>query len=372
MSEPERHARIDRSGLALRPLKERPNKVSIERDRVLPSDAPGPMSDVALKLVDETAVRLKRARAAGKSRMLAFGAHTIKNGLAPVIIALIEEGWFTHLATNGAGIIHDWEFAYQGASSEDVRYGVAHGTFGLWEETGRYLNLALAVGAYSGKGYGEAVGEMVEREGIQIPSAATLREEIVDGINGNPGHAAAAADLLHTISEHGIEDGWLPIEHPYKRYGLQAAAYRLGIPFTGHPMIGHDIIYVHPLNSCAALGRCAERDFLAFAHGVTRLDGGAYISVGSSVMSPMIFEKSMSMAQNLAIQEGRRIEGHFIAVVDLAESQWDWKKGEPPVDDPAYYLRYNKTFSRMGGAMRYAQADNRDFLLALGQALYTT
>jgi hypothetical protein len=83
-------------------------------------------------------------------------------------------------------------------------------------------------------------------------------------------------------------------------------------------------------------------------------------------MSPMIFEKSLSMAQNLAIQHGRRIENHYMLVVDLAESNWDWHRdGEPPVDNAAYYLRYCKTFSRMGGEMDYLTADNRDFLLAL-------
>ena len=114
----------------------------------------------------------------------------------------------------------------------------------------------------------------------------------------------------------------------------------------------------------------ALRDFLAYARSVQELDGGVYLSVGSAVMSPMIFEKALSMAQNLHLQAGRRIENHFIAVVDLAESSWDWTaKGEPPMDNPAYYLRYCKTFSRMGGTMRYASADNRDFLLALLQKL---
>ena len=101
--------------------------------------------------------------------MLAFGAHTIKNGLAPVLIQLMEQGWVTLLATNGAGIIHDWEFSFQGLSSEDVRANVAQGQFGIWEETGFNLNLALVVGAYEGLGYGEAVGKMIEREGLDIP-----------------------------------------------------------------------------------------------------------------------------------------------------------------------------------------------------------
>ena len=86
-------------------------------------------------------------------------------------------------------------------------------------------------------------------------------------------------------------------------------------------------------------------------------------------MSPMVFEKSMSMAQNLALAEGRAIRDHAIVVVDLAESTWDWAGGEPPEHRPEYYLRYCKTFSRMGGTMRYVTADNRDFLLALCRAL---
>jgi hypothetical protein len=136
-------------------------------------------------------------------------------------------------------------------------------------------------------------------------------------------------------------------------------------------MFGHDIIYNHPMNHGASLGRCAERDFLTFAESVSRIDGGVYISIGSAVMSPMVFEKSLSMAQNTAIGRGARIENHFILVVDLAESSWDWTQGEPPEDNAAYYLRYNKTFSRMGGTMRYLQADNRDFLLTLVRELRT-
>ena len=111
-------------------------------------------------------------------------------------------------------------------------------------------------------------------------------------------------------------------------------------------------------------------EVLTFAEAVSRLDGGGvYISIGSAVMSPMIFEKSLSMAQNLAIQRGQHIDDHYIAIVDLASSSWDWSEGEPPETDPAYYLRFNKTFSRMGGTLRYVQADNRDFLLALTREL---
>ena len=134
-------------------------------------------------------------------------------------------------------------------------------------------------------------------------------------------------------------------------------------------MIGHDIIYLHPMSSCAAIGRSAERDFLSFANSVRKLDHGVYMSIGSAVMSPMIFEKSMSMSQNLAIQAEAHMDNHFMIIVDLQESHWNWQNGEPPEENPDYYLRYNKSFSRMGGIMRYLCADNRDFLLSIVQGL---
>ena len=150
---------------------------------------------------------------------------------------------------------------------------------------------------------------------------------------------------------------------------VAAAAYRLKVPFTGHPMFGHDIIYNHPMNHGALLGRAALRDFLAFTESVSHLQDGVYISLGSAVMSPMIFEKALSMAQNVAMQRGAPLTSHYLLVADLAESNWDWGKGEPPKENPAYYLRYNKTFSRAGGTMRYLSIDNRDFLLHLGPEL---
>jgi len=300
---------------------------------------------------------------------LTFGAHSIKNGLSPVLIKLIEDGWVTHLATNGAGIIHDWEFAFQGHSSEDVRQNVARGEFGVWRETGYYINLALAVGAYEGMGYGESVGALAQNEGLDIPTEESLCETIRCAIAQDAPLAAAAADLLDIVRRFTLAPGWMPVPHPFKRFGLQAAAYRLKVPFTGHPMIGHDIIYVHPMNHCAAVGRTAQRDFLTFANSVSNLEGGVYMSIGSAVMSPMVFEKSLSMSQNLAIQQGRHIDDHYMAIVDLQESHWDWTQGEPPMDNPDYYLRYNKSFNRMGGQMRYVTADNRDFLLALVRGL---
>lgn len=364
------HAQLNRHDLKIKPLSERKDKVYIERDHVPVTAEPAGFSEAGQKVMDEVVVRLKAAREAGKSRMLTFGAHTIKNGLAPVMIKLMEDGWLTHLATNGAGIIHDWEFAFQGHSSEDVRANVPRGEFGSWQETGFYINLAIIVGAYKGLGYGESVGAFVENEGLDIPSIKGVKEQIEYGLErNNPTLVAAAADLLDAVLKFDIKPGRLAVPHPFKQYGLQAAAYRLGVPFTSHPMIGHDIIYVHPMNKCAAIGRAAERDFLAFAHSVSNLEGGVYLSIGSAVMSPMIFEKSLSMSQNLAIQRGEHIDNHFMCIVDLQESHWDWTQGEPPMDNPDYYLRYNKSFNRMGGQMRYVTADNRDFLLALVRGL---
>jgi len=357
---------FDRRRLRFRPLRERASKVRIEQDQVRPGSAPRELDPGVRQQIAGTAAAVRAARAAGRPVILAFGAHAIKNGLAPVLIRLAEGGWLTHLATNGAGVIHDWEFAFQGASSEDVRANLARGEFGAWQETGFWLNLALAVGAYEGLGYGEAVGALVERDGLHVPAAAELEREIRESAAAQPERAAAAADLLAVVRRLQLPAGFLALAHPWQRYGLQAAARRLGLPFTAHPMFGHDIIYPHPASSGGAIGRTAERDFLRFTASVSRLEGGVYLSVGSAVMSPMIFEKALSMARNAAHQEGRRIESFELCVVDLAPRSWDWQRdGEPPQDNPAYYLRYLKTFHRAGGRLRYIQADNRDFFLAL-------
>jgi rfaE bifunctional protein kinase chain/domain len=363
-------ARVDRRRLRFVPLSARPNRVRIERDRVRPDQPLGRLPAALAAGIDASAADVRGARAEGRPVILAFGAHAIKNGLAPVFAALIEEGWVTHLATNGAGVIHDWEFAFQGASSEDVRENVASGTFGMWHETGLYINLAIAVGAWEGLGYGASVGALVAHDGLLVPAfdelVATARDHAAD----DPERAAAALDLAGLLRALDLPPGRLHVEHPFAHFGLQATAYRLGVPYTAHPMFGHDIIYLHPANLGAAVGRTAERDFLEFAAAVADLRDGVYLSVGSAVMSPMVFEKSFSMAQNLALQNGAGVTGHKIVVVDLVESPWDWARdGEPPADDPAYYQRYLKTFSRMGGEMRYVAADNRTFLLGLLQAL---
>jgi len=359
------HSQFDRFRVSMQSLADRAHKKQIEQDHVSPESQPGPLSGASQEAIALCAAQIRTARENHRAVMIAFGAHAIKNGLAPVFNRLMESGWVTHLATNGAGIIHDWEFAFHASSCEDVQQMVKEGRFGNWQETGYTLNLALNVGAFEGKGYGESVGALIEHEGLTIPSSEELHQSIPMHIESDPRQSAAAADLLHVLRAFDLQPGRQSIAHPWKRFSVQAAAYRLKIPFTAHPMFGHDIIYNHPMNQGAAVGRTAERDFLAYAQSVSNLDGGVYLSIGSAVMSPMIFEKSLSIAQNVALGQGKRIDNFFIQVVDLAKSDWDWSRGEPPEDNPAYYLRYNKSFSRMGGTMRYLQADNRDFLLAL-------
>jgi hypothetical protein len=364
-------ALFDRGLMVTRPLSDRVNKLDVEKDAVDPASYETRLSPEALEDVRRAAAEIRAAKARSAMVMLAFGAHSIKNGLSRVMVRLMEGGWVRHFATNGAGIIHDWEFSFQGRSGEDVKRYATEGQFGLWEETGAYLNLAIAVGAWRGLGYGESVGAMIADNGLDLPRESVLRSAVAAGALEAAGEdalarAAAAADLLGLMRGRGLSSGRVAIAHPYSRYSLAAKAYSAGTPFTCHPMFGHDIIYEHPMSSGPAIGRTAEPDFLSFADSVSRIEGGVYLSVGSAVMSPMIFEKSLSMSRNVARREGRTIEDFSIHVVDLAVSAWDWTKdGEPPQDNPAYYLRFCKSFSRMGGRMSYTSADNRSWLVAL-------
>jgi hypothetical protein len=360
------YPKFDRSRLIVKSLKERKNQIGIEKKQIPLKYRPSDLTDDNRKLIRLTAGKIINARKKNRSVILSFGAHTIKNGLGPLLIELIKNGWVTHLATNGAGIIHDWEFAFQGKSGEDVRENVKNGQFGIWEETGLYINLSLIAGAFEKLGYGESVGKMVSNEGISIPDKKFLLNEIRNNIECDPEYSAAALDFYNTIKKLKLDAGFISIPHPFKKYSVQCAAYDLNIPFTGHPMIGHDIIYTHHVNNGAAIGRTALNDFLSFADSVSNLENGVYMSIGSAVMSPMVFEKSLSMAQNIEIQGDNHIDNQFIVVVDIAKNEWDWNKmGEPPADNPAYYLRYCKTFNRMGGEMHYMSADNRDFLSEL-------
>jgi hypothetical protein len=356
-------------------LSQRENKVDMEKNVVDP-ESPVEIPEYLEKAGGRIAEHILRARESGRSVIIAFGAHAIKNGLGPLLGEFVRRRWVSHLATNGAGLIHDWEFAFQGRSSEDVRANAREGKFGAWHETGFNINLAIAVGAYRGLGYGESIGAFIVNRGLDIPPPDELRNVIAAPFNGDVAlwKRAAAADLLETLADNSAAGGpalseKYTVEHPYARYSIQAAAYREGTAFTGHPMFGHDIIYTHWANRGAAIGRTAERDFLAFVESVSGLEGGVYLSVGSAVMSPMIFEKALSMARNRARQNGGDIKNCRIYVVDLQEQCWDWTAGEPPPDNPAYYMRFMKTFSRMGCPLEYLAADNRLFFLSLYRSL---
>lgn len=361
--------RLEPERIRVYPLAQRMSKTAIREVAVDPEQEP-PEAPANAALVHETAERILAARAHGASVILAYGAHLIKNGAAPLVIRMMERGWITHLATNGAGAIHDWEFAYQGRSEEDVRAHVAQGRFGTWDETGRWLNLAVQVNALRGMGYGEAVGAMIAEEGLALPETALLDKELQENLRENHPLAPARAELLTTMRSAGLTGGPIAIAHPFKAYSLGAQAFRLHLPLTVHCGIGYDIIYNHPLANGAALGRASHQDFQVFAHSVAGLENGLFLSIGSAIMAPQIFEKALSAVNNLRLQERQPIlTGHLMVINDLQESRWDWSKGEPPKSSPDYYLRFLKSFYRMGGSVRYIAADNRLLLHQLYAAL---
>jgi hypothetical protein len=176
------------------------------------------------------------------------------------------------------------------------------------------------------------------------------------------------------MREEKLPSGRVEVRHPWKHTSIFAQAFRRDIPLTVHPGIGYDIISNHPWFNGAVLGRASGIDFALIGGAIERLDGGVVLSVGSAIMAPQVFEKSISCVNNLRLQNGRGIvRDHAFYVVDLQDGgNWDWSKGEPPKDNPAYYLRFCKSFSRMGGAMHYAQCDNVVFLQRLVHELSET
>ncbi len=359
--------RFNRQQLHTYPLADRKHKLDFDSIAVSP-ESPVPVADADISArIAIAAEHIRQARAAGRPVMLTYGAHLIKNGMAPVIIRMLEEGYVTHIATNGAGSIHDWEFAFFGKSTEDVRANVAEGKFGIWEETGKYINLAVAVGGTLGLGYGTSIGKMIADDGVLIPTADELRSEIAGATDERIG---AFADLLYLVTTFNIPAGKMEISHLNKNNAVQYTAYKMGIPFTVHPGIGYDIIYTHPMNCGGAIGRGAVWDFLAYTDSVSNLQGGVHLSVGSAIMAPMIFEKALSMAKNTALQTGEALDDYYLVINDIQDGGgWDWNNGEPPMDNPAYYLRFCKSFYRMGGELDYICQDNRTFLLGLYAAL---
>ena len=218
---------IDPLKLRVLLLSQRHNLLNLddEMDRAMRAVPP---ADPAVQEKIEHLAKTMLAARERQALMLTYGAHLIKNGAGPLLNRLIETGLATHLATQGAGIIHDWEFAFQGHSGESVRENAPAGIFGAWEETGRYLNLAVLAGAADGLGFGESIGRMIEEDRIVLPSPDQLRQ----CVSANPEHplAAAKADLLRTMKTFGLHEGKLTIPHPFKYCSVPACAYRHRIP----------------------------------------------------------------------------------------------------------------------------------------------
>lgn len=351
------------------PLAQRRSLSPIDRFLRDPSSVLDAAAPDALAAIEQAANAVRAARESGASVMLIYGAHLIKNGAQRIVLSLLEQGWITHLATNGAGAIHDWELSFLGRTEESVRQNVASGSFGTWDETSRCIHLALLAGGLREEGFGRSLGRFIAEDGITLPAAAELEELL----RTEPAHplAPARAELLQAIIVHQLPSGRIHVPHPWKPCSLVTGAFSLQIPFTVHPGIGYDIISNHPMFNGAAIGRAGALDFRQFGASVEKLDGGVVLSVGSAIMAPQVFEKSLSCVNNVRLQEGRPIvSGHSLFVVDIQDGgSWDWSQGEPPKDNPAYYLRFCKSYARMGGTMRYAQCDNVAFLHRLLRAL---
>jgi len=360
---------LDFRRLRVFPLAARASLTRADDILIDPDAEPRPCSDRNADLVAACADRVRAARARGAAVMLVYGAHLLRNGTARILERLMAGGWLTHLATNGAGTIHDWEYAWHGASTESVEMGVAGGHFGTWNETATNIHLALMAGALDGLGYGRALGRFIAEDGATLPTADELRRRIAAGPDDPL--TAARADLLRATREQGWPAGRVHLEHKWKHASILAQAWRLGVPVTVHPGIGYDIISNHSVFSGSALGRAGEWDFKLFGGSVEQLDGGVVLSVGSAIMGPQVFEKSISCVNNIRHGAGRAaVSGHSIFVVDLQDGgNWDWTAGEPPKTNPAYYLRFCKSYSRMGGAMHYLQCDNAAFVHHLSRAL---
>lgn len=354
---------IDPRAIRTWALAERKSMLSVEQIAADPDTAA--VNPALAEPVEQLAAAIVAARRRSAAVMLCYGAHLVKNGAGPLVNRLISTSWITHAATHGAGIIHDWEFAYAGRSSESVRENAPMGRFGSWDETGRVLNLAALLGAADDIGWGQAIGRMIETDRLTLPDPAELARLIA----AEPTHplAAARADLLAAMTAHDLPAGPLPVVHTHKHCSIPAACYRAQVPFTVHPGIGYDIITNHPLFHGGAIGRASGTDARLFTRSCMNLTGGVYLSIGSAIMSPQVFEKSFSLANNLRAGQGKELlTDHHIAVVDIQDGGgWDWSAGEPPADHPAYYLRFCKSFHRMGGRVQYIQADNRALLESL-------
>lgn len=354
--------RLDLKRLKVLPLADRKSLTRVEEILIDPDSKPVQVADEVQDAIGRCAAEIRAARDRNASVMVIYGAHLLRNGTALMLDRLMNQGFVTHLATNGAGTIHDWEYAWLGMSTESVRDNVATGTFGTWDETGRNIHLALMAGALNGEGYGQSLGRFIAEDGATLPTC----EALLGMIASEPAHpfTAARADLLGAMQQLGLEGGRLQVNHANKKASILASAFRRDVPMTVHPGIGYDIITCHPLFSGSVIGRAASLDFSLFSGSVDQLDGGVVLSIGSAIMGPQVFEKSLSCVNNLRLQAGLPIvSGHNIYVVDMQDGGgWDWSTGEPPKSNPAYYLRFCKSYARMGGTMHYVQSDNAAFV----------
>lgn len=209
---------------------------------------------------------MSEARRRGAAIVWGIGAHVLKTGLSPLLVDLMERGFVSALATNGAGVIHDFEIALAGATSEDVDEALGPGRFGMAEETALLLNGAITAGVQEGLGLGQAVGRFL-------------------------------------MARHP----------PFASHSVAAAAARLDIPLTVHVGIGTDIIHMHPAASGAALGEGSLRDFRYFTSAVARLDHGVYVNCGSAVILPEVFLKAVALARN----QGHALTGLTTVNIDF-------------------------------------------------------
>jgi hypothetical protein len=251
--------RLDKSRLVTYPLAERPSKVNLAgmagrfegRETITEFIAklPGFLAANDLRELIELLVERHRR---GRRILLGMGAHAIKVGLNPLLIELLERKILDGIALNGAGIIHDFELALAGHTSEDVSEGINGGNFGMARETGERLNRAIIAGIRDGLGIGAAVGRMIEEEKL-----------------------------------------------PHRDSSLLARGWRRRVPITVHVAIGTDIIHMHPAADGAAIGKGSLADFDTFCALVAGLDDGVYINLGSAVVLPEVFLKAITLARNL-------------------------------------------------------------------------
>ncbi|MCA9206327.1 MAG: hypothetical protein KDA59_24915 [Planctomycetales bacterium] len=307
---------FDPTRLIIRPLDERQHDLSIERHLPL-DELPAELEPAAMRDLAILGERLVQARQRGASVLLLMGAHVIRAGVARQLIDLMQRGLITHIGMNGAGPIHDYELSRIGATCESVARYIRSGEFGLWRETGE-INDIVRRGAAAGMGLGESVGRAI-----------------------------------------------LDSDFPYKELSVLAAGVRLNVPVTAHIGIGYDIIHEHPNFDPAAFGTASYRDFLTVCDTVERLEGGVFLCFGSAVMGPEVYLKALSMARNVAHQEGRRIANFTTAAFDLIRIDGEWTQ-EAPKSNPQYYYRPWKTILVRtvadGGESFYVCGDHRQTL----------